>query len=837
MDKKIILQDYKIVCESRQTSLLGRKDVMAGRAKFGIFGDGKELPQVAMAKVFKNGDFRSGYYRDQTFMFAIKELTITQFFAQLYGHANIKYEPASGGRMMNSHFGTRMVNDNCKFKDLVNHKNSTSDISPTASQMPRLLGLAYASKLFRNNKHLQVLKTFSNNGNEVAFGTIGDASTSEGMFFETINASGVLQVPMVVSVWDDGYGISVPTKYQTTKGSISKVLQGFQRTRDCKGIEIFSVCGWNYCDLIETYSKAEKLAREKHIPVVIHVKELTQPQGHSTSGSHQRYKSPKILEWEHNFDCNKKFKEWILNNNIATKNELEEIESIALKNVTLYKNQAWENLKLEIEHEKQNIIKLLQDNYEYDSYILNALRNNTYMHRYKILEIAYDFLDNTSLHYDNRKNILGYLNNIKKKYSSLYTSHLYSESKYSALNVKAVFPIYEKAKQCINPYTQTDTLTQTQDEMKAFHNKENLGLKTLETPMIVDENKSKIDKNVSHNKAGNTLCLEGREIIRKCFDSLLEKDPKIFFLGEDIGKIGGVNQGLANLQKKYGELRITDTGIRECSIVGQGIGAAMRGLRPIIEIQYLDYLPYAIQILSDDLATLRYRTAGGQICPLIIRTRGHRLEGIWHSGSYLASIVNAVRGMYVLVPRNFVQAAGFYNTMTKSDDPAIIIECLNAYRIKEKVPENLCDITLPIGKPEILKYGRHITLVTYGAMCGIVMDAADYLENIGMSCEVIDVQTLLPYDIDKVIVESLKKTNKIAFIDEDIPGGTTAYMMQKTLIEHNGYDFLNIKPITITSTQNRPAYGDDGGYFCKPNKRDIIEGVSKIFHENAYLLV
>ncbi len=828
MDKKTILQDYKIVCESRQTSLIGHKDVMAGKAKFGIFGDGKELPQVAMAKVFKNGDFRSGYYRDQTFMLAIKELTITQFFAQLYGHANIQYDPASGGRMMNSHFGTRMVDDNGKFKDLVKHKNSTSDISPTASQMPRLLGLAYASKLFRNNKTLKSLRSFSNNGNEIAFGTIGDASTSEGIFFETINAAGVLQVPMIISIWDDGYGISVPTKYQTTKGSISTVLEGFRRTKTQNGIEIFSVCGWNYCHLIKTYSKAEKLAREKHVPVVIHVKELTQPQGHSTSGSHQRYKSAKILKWEQEFDCNKKFKKWIINNNIATQDELEQIENLALKNVSLCKDQAWKNLELEIESEKQNVIKLLEDNYRYESPLLNTLRNNVYIHRYKILETVYDFLDSTNLHHDNRKNILGYLNNIKKKYKNLYTSHLHSEGENSALNVKAVFPKYKAItdglitqKPSAKKNKQEDLETETFSKARKSKNKEECINEDAQSNTLTQKEE---ETRLSYNNKEN-LYLEGREIIRKCFDNLLEKDPKIFFLGEDIGKIGGVNQGLANLQKKYGESRITDTGIREYTIVGQGIGAAIRGLRPIIEIQYLDYLPYAIQIISDDLATLRYRTVGGQICPLIIRTRGHRLEGIWHSGSYLASIIHAVRGVYVLVPRNFVQATGFYNTMAKSDDPAIIIECLNAYRLKEKVPENICDITIPIGKPEILKYGQHITLVTYGAMCNIVLDAASHLENIGISCEVIDVQTLLPYDIDKTIVESLKKTNKIAFIDEDLPGGTTSYMMQKTLIEHHGYDFLDTKPVTIASTQNRPAYGDDGNYFCKPNKRNIIDAV------------
>ncbi|MCP3659263.1 MAG: transketolase [Bacteroidetes bacterium] len=774
MNKEEILNDYRIAHESRFASILGRREVMLGKAKFGVFGDGKEIAQLAMAKVFKKGDFRSGYYRDQTFMFAINELSITQFFSQLYAHANVKNEPSSAGRMMNSHFGTRFLDNNGNFKKLINFKNSVSDISPTASQMPRLLGLAYASKLYRNNKNLEYLKDFSFNGNEIAFGTIGDASTSEGMFFETINAAGVLQVPMTISVWDDGYGISVPKSIQTTKESISKALSGFQRTQADKGIEIFTVKGWDYKTLIETYNKAEKICRNEHIPVLIHVTELTQPQGHSTSGSHQRYKSKERLEWEQEYDCIKKFKEWILNSKISSSKELDEIEDNALQNVKTYMTKAWKDLTQEINIEKNqilNFIKNVKINDDINKVIQNSiikLEKETLTNRYPLVEFLRKL--QILLERDHTKEQLkGKINNLISKFHNLYNSNLYSTSKESALNVKYIGPEYkEKTK------------------------------------------------------------LEGREIIKLCFDDILKRDLRTFFIGEDIGNIGGVNQGLAGLQKKYGDLRVTDTGIRECTIVGQGIGAAMRGLRPIVEIQYLDYLNYALQIISDDLATLRYRTKNGQKAPLIIRTRGHRLEGIWHSGSYFSSIINSVRGIYVITPRNFVQAAGFYNTMLKSDDSAIIIERLNAYRLKEIVPSNIKEITIPLGYPEILKEGSDITLVTYGAMCDIVLQAAYQLEEHMISCEVIDVQTLLPFDINHNILKSLQKTNRIAFIDEDVPGGTTAYMLQKVIEEQDGYKYLDEKPLTITSQENRPAYGDDGNYFCKPNLEVIFSKINGI---------
>ncbi len=778
--KNEILDDYKLAFESRFVSILGRKEVMTGKAKFGIFGDGKEIAQIAMAKIFKKGDFRSGYYRDQTFMFAIDELTITQFFAQLYAHANIKNDPSSGGRMMNSHFGTRFLDEYGNFKKLRNLKNSTSDISPTASQMPRLLGLSYASKLFRKNKSLEYLKNLSSKGNEIAFGTIGDASTSEGMFFETINAAGVLQVPMIVSVWDDEYGISVPKKYQTTKSSISKALAGFQRTKEEKGLEIFSVKGWDYQDLIRVYNKAEQICRKEHVPILIHVTDLTQPQGHSTSGSHQRYKSKERLEWEKEYDGLKKMREWILYSNIANSNELDIIEKNALEKVEKYRDLAWNNLIEEINIEKNNAINHIKEilignkNKKQILEICSQLEKNSIVSRYQIIKALKEIQNIIKDDYNiKNESFSGWINNQLIKSSDLYSSDLYSNSKESALNIKHTKPKYNKEQEKI----------------------------------------------------------EGREIIRTCFDKILQREPKAFFIGQDIGKIGGVNQGLAGLQDKYGELRITDTGIRECTIIGQGIGAAMRGLKPIVEIQYLDYLNYGLQIISDDLATLRYRTKNGQKAPLIIRTRGHRLEGIWHSGSYLASIINSIRGVYVLTPRNFVQAAGFYNTMINSDDPCIIIERLNAYRLKEIMPSNIDEITIPLGIPEILKIGDDITIVTYGAMCDIVLEVAYKLDQYNINCEVIDVQTLLPFDINYKILASLKKTNRIIFIDEDVPGGTTAYMMQKVLEEQNGYQYLDEKPITITSKENRPAYGDDGNYFSKPNAEEIFDKIFNLFLE------
>ncbi|MCG8340812.1 MAG: thiamine pyrophosphate-dependent enzyme [Cytophagales bacterium] len=782
LSQKEILCDYRLACESRAASLLARKEVFMGKAKFGIFGDGKEVAQLAMAKVFQKGDFRSGYYRDQTFMMAIGELTIQQYFAQLYAHADVKVEPSSAGRMMNSHFGTRMLDDNGQWKKLVHLKNSTSDISANASQMPRLLGLAYASKLYKENKLLQDLTDFSNQGNEVAFGTIGNAATSEGMFFETINAAGVLQVPMLVAVWDDDYGISVPKEYHTTKQDISKALAGFQRTADEPGYEIFTVKGWDYPALCETYQQAEKICREEHIPVLIHVKEMTQPQGHSTSGSHERYKSKERLAWEAAYDCNKKMREWLLENNIATAVQLDTIEQEARVEVKRQKNAAWKAFMDDVKKDQQEAMQLLKElatKSQASNHIeaiikeLKEIHHPTKLHAMRATKQALRHLRNEYL--PAKKALIAWMKKTLKENEERFSTHLYSESKEAALKVPVVDPIIKQDAQWV----------------------------------------------------------DGREVLQRCFDAMLQRDPRVFAIGEDIGKIGDVNQAFAGLQQKHGILRVTDTGVRECTIVGQGIGAAMRGLRPIVEIQYLDYLPYALQIMGDDLATLRYRTKGGQKAPLIIRTRGHRLEGIWHAGSYLAGIIHNVRGIYVLVPRNMTQAAGLYNTMLQSDDPALIIECLNGYRLKEQIPENIASFTVPLGTPVILKEGTDVTIVTYGAMCRIVMEATTALEEVGISCEVIDVQTLLPFDVHHKIVASLKKTNRVVFADEDVPGGTTAYMMQKVLEEQKAYYYLDSMPVTITSQAHRPAYADDGNYISKPNVEDVFDKIYTLMSEYA----
>lgn len=762
-------------------SLLARKEVFMGKAKFGIFGDGKEVAQLAMAKVFQKGDFRSGYYRDQTFMMAIGELTIQQYFAQLYAHADVKKEPSSAGRMMNSHFGTRMLDDHGQWKKLVCLKNSTSDISANASQMPRLLGLAYASKLYKENALLHDLTDFSNQGNEIAFGTIGNAATSEGMFFEAINAAGVLQVPMLVAVWDDDYGISVPQEYHTTKKDISKVLAGFQRTANEPGYEIFTVKGWEYAALCETYQQAEKICREEHVPVLIHVKEMTQPQGHSTSGSHERYKSKERLAWETAYDCIKKMRDWLLENHIATAQQLDAIEQEARVEVKQQKNAAWEAFINDIKKEQHEAIQRLKalatksqaNHIETIIKELHETRYPTRLHSISAVKQALRHLRNE--HSSAKKALIAWLNKTLKENKARFSTHLYSESKEAALKVPVVDPIIEQ-----------------------------------DAPWV-----------------------DGRVVLQRCFDTLLQRDARVFAIGEDIGKIGDVNQAFAGLQQKYGTLRVTDTGIRECTIVGQGIGAAMRGLRPIVEIQYLDYLLYALQIMSDDLATLRYRTKSGQKAPLIIRTRGHRLEGIWHAGSYLAGIIHNVRGIYVLVPRNMTQAVGFYNTMLQSDDPALIIECLNGYRLKEQIPENIASFTVPLGTPAILKKGTDVTIVTYGAMCRVVMKAAKALEDVGIACEVIDVQTLLPFDVHHKIVASLKKTNRIVFADEDVPGGTTAYMMQKVIEEQKAYYYLDAMPVTITSQAHRPAYADDGNYFSKPNVEDVFDKIYTLMSEYA----
>jgi 2-oxoisovalerate dehydrogenase E1 component len=772
-----VLADYRLACESREASLIGRKEVFLGKAKFGIFGDGKEVAQIAMAKVFRDGDWRSGYYRDQTFMLAIKELTLEQYFAQLYAHTSIEADPASAGRQMNGHFATRMLDENGALREVSKLKNISSDISPTAAQMPRLLGLAYASKLFRNNPELKALTSLSNSGNEIAFGTIGNASTSEGMFFEALNAAGVLQVPMLTSVWDDDYGISVPNEYQTTKGSISAILQGFRRNEDEKGIELLVVKGWDYEALCRTYVNAEQICREEHVPVVIHVIEMTQPQGHSTSGSHERYKSKERLNWEKEFDCIAKMREWIVASDFATASEMDQIEKEAKIRAKAAKDFAWKAFNDDIQADQQQLMQLLEDAAAVNPEVadvkvaLSRTINPMRMDAVKAAKTAARLLRKSSSPI--RENIIDWVNRTAKENHDRFSSHLYSQSQWSALKVEKVAAIYSE-------------------------------------------------------KSG---LVDGREVLRACFEAALKRDPRVLAFGEDVGLIGDVNQGFAGLQKKYGEMRVTDTGIRECTIVGQGIGTALRGLKPIAEIQYLDYLIYALQTLSDDLACLQYRTRGGQKAPLIIRTRGHRLEGVWHAGSPIGMILHSLRGIYLLVPRNMTQAAGFYNTMLLSDDPALIIECLNGYRLKERMPDNIGEFTLPLGVPEVLREGSDVTLVTYGSMCRIVMETADELQRVGISCEVIDVQTLLPFDIHHTIVESVKKTGRVVFADEDVPGGGTAFMMQQVLEVQNAYLYLDSKPLTISGKEHRPAYGSDGDYFSKPGHEDVFDGVYHLMSE------
>jgi pyruvate/2-oxoglutarate/acetoin dehydrogenase E1 component/TPP-dependent pyruvate/acetoin dehydrogenase alpha subunit len=778
---KEVLADYRLAVESREASIIGRKEVFMGKAKFGIFGDGKEVAQIAMSKVFREGDFRSGYYRDQTFMFAIGELTVQQYFAQLYAHTDVKADPASAGRLMNGHYATRMLDAEGKLKNLSSLKNSSADISPTAGQMPRLLGLAYASKLFRQNPILKELSNLSINGNEIAFGTIGNASTSEGMFFEAINAAGVLQVPMLTSVWDDGYGISVPQEFHTTKASISKALAGLQRTKTEKGFEIMTARGWDYAGLIETYQRAEKVCREEHVPVILHVEEVTQPQGHSTSGSHERYKSKERLAWEAEFDCIKKMREWIIEELLILPEEVDAIEKEAKKSAKQARDRAWKAFMEDIMANQNFIVGVLQKAEGESSHAseieeirielintINPTRLDSMKAAKRTLRLLRDEEEVSS-----RADLIQWIQKIESENHDRYSSHLYSESEESALKVEVVKPVYS------------------------------------DSSAIVD----------------------GREILQHFFDVALTRDSRVLAFGEDVGKIGDVNQGFAGLQQKHGELRVTDTGIRECTIIGQGIGLALRGLRPIAEIQYLDYFIYALQTLSDDLACLHYRTKGGQKAPLIIRTRGHRLEGVWHAGSPIGMILSSLRGIYVLVPRNMTQAAGFYNTMLQSDDPALIIECLNGYRLKEKLPDNIGEFTVPLGVPEILREGSDITIVTYGSMCRIVMEATEQLEKAGVSCEVIDAQTLLPFDRHHLIVESVKKTNRIVFADEDVPGGATSFMMQHVLEEQNAWRYLDSKPVTITAREHRPAYASDGDYFTKPSVDEVYEKVYAIMRE------
>jgi len=777
--KTEVLNDYKIAIISRECSLLGRKEVLTGKAKFGIFGDGKEVPQLAMAKCFKNGDFRSGYYRDQTFMMAIGELTIAQFFAGLYGHTDIDLEPMSAGRQMGGHFVTHSLNEDGSWKNLTQQKNSSADISPTAGQMPRLLGLAQASKIYRNVSGIPNADQFSINGNEIAWGTIGNASTSEGLFFETINAAGVLQVPMVMSVWDDEYGISVHAKHQTTKESISEILKGYQREEGTNGFEILKVKGWDYVDLVATYEKAAEIARENHVPVLIHVNQLTQPQGHSSSGSHERYKNAARLAWEKEFDCIRQMKLWMIAINIASPEELDAIDLDAKKEVFEAKKEAWNAFINPIIEEKNELIAILErvsakstkkdeilKNISSLKNIKSPLKKEIMITARKSLRLLIDESDKTEL----SNWITNYINKTQPKFSS----NLFSESDKNVFSVKEVLPEYP------------------------------------------------------HNAIADT---DGRMILRDNFDALFSKYPETLIFGEDAGNIGDVNQGLEGMQEKYGELRVADVGIREASILGQGIGMALRGLRPIAEIQYLDYLLYAIQIMSDDLATLQYRTVGKQKAPLIIRTRGHRLEGIWHSGSPMGMIINAIRGIHVLVPRNMTQAAGFYNSLLECDEPALVIECLNGYRLKEKMPLNYGEFKTPIGVVETLRTGTDITLVSYGSTLRLVEQAAKELYEVGIDCEIIDLQSLLPFDIHHDIVKSVAKTNRLLVIDEDLPGGASAFILQQILENQDAYVHLDSKPQTLTAKAHRPAYGTDGDYFSKPSAEDIYEKVYEIMHE------
>jgi pyruvate/2-oxoglutarate/acetoin dehydrogenase E1 component/TPP-dependent pyruvate/acetoin dehydrogenase alpha subunit len=778
-----ILDDYKLAVMSRETSYLGRKETLTGKAKFGIFGDGKEMPQIAMARYFKDGDFRSGYYRDQTFMMAIGQVTVQQFFAQLYAHANLEEEPHSGGRQMNAHFSTRSLDEDGNWKDLTKMKNTSPDISPTAGQMSRLLGLAQASKIYRNHESLldkEEFQKFSNDGNEIGWGTIGDASTSEGVFWETINAAGVLQVPMVLSIWDDGYGISVPRKYQTTKASISEVLSGFQRTEEKAGLEILTVKAWDYSALMETYAQAEKVAREEHVPVLVHVKEVTQPQGHSTSGSHERYKSDERLKWEEEYCCISKTRSWILDEGIATEEEVDALEKQAKEKVKNAQKAAWKTFTSELKQELNTVNGLL-DEMAAESSNGNALRDISKemnaplvpLRRYIVLAARKALRAVRDEDIASKEKLKNWLLESDKANARRYDSYLYSESELSPLNIREVQPEYS------------------------------------ENPESVD----------------------GRVVLRDNFDKLFDKYPETLVFGEDSGKLGDVNKGLEDMQDKYGELRVSDTGIREATILGQGIGMALRGLRPIAEIQYLDYLLYCFQGLSDDLATVRYRSMGGQKAPLIVRTRGHRLEGIWHTGSPMGMIINGVRGIHVCVPRNLTDAAGMYNTLLRGDDPALVIEPLNAYRLKEDMPNNLGEFMVPLGIPTIVSEGSDITIVSYGSTCNICEAVLPQLDDAGISAELIDVRTLLPFDRSHMIVESLKKTNRILFVDEDVPCGASAYMMNRVLQEQKGYFYLDSEPKCLTAKEHRAAYGSDGDYFSKPNEEDIFEAVYALMNE------
>lgn len=777
--KAEVLNDYKLAVTSRECSLLGRREVLTGKAKFGIFGDGKEVPQIAWAKAFENGDFRSGYYRDQTFMMAIGELSIEQFFAGLYANTDLKEEPMSAGRQMGGHFSTHSLDDKGHWKNLTEQKNSSADISPTAGQMPRLLGLAQASKIYRNVKHIDTTN-FSVKGNEIAWGTIGNASTSEGLFFETINAAGVLQVPMVISIWDDEYGISVHAKHQTTKENISEILKGFQRNSKEKGYEIFRVNGWNYPELIDTYQRAAQISRKEHVPVMIHVQELTQPQGHSTSGSHERYKDKDRLAWEVEYDCNAQLRKWMIANNIATDEELIALERGIKKEVRDGKKAAWTAFIKPISAECDEALQLLDA-------LASVSTNGVFIKKLRLNlanlgePIRRDILSATrrALRYvvsedsPEKRRLQEWINHYINTIQLKYSSHLHSASDRSALNQTEVLPKYNSTSKDV----------------------------------------------------------DGRIVLRDNFDAIFGKYPEALIFGEDAGYIGDVNQGLEGLQEKYGELRIADTGIREATIIGQGIGMAMRGLRPIAEIQYLDYVMYALQIMSDDLATVQYRTKGRQKAPLIVRTRGHRLEGIWHSGSQMGGILNLIRGIHVLVPRNMTKAAGFYNTLLESDEPALVVECLNGYRLKEKLPTNIGEFKTPVGVVETLREGDDITLVSYGSTLRLVEQAAKELQEVGIDAEIIDVQSLLPFDINHDIVKSIAKTSRVMVIDEDIKGGASAYILNDILNTQNAFQYLDSAPKTLAAKPHRPAYGTDGDYFSKPSVEDIFEAVYALMHE------
>jgi pyruvate/2-oxoglutarate/acetoin dehydrogenase E1 component/TPP-dependent pyruvate/acetoin dehydrogenase alpha subunit len=778
--KQIVIRDYRVGFESRQASIIGRREVLTGKAKFGIFGDGKEVAQLAMAKAFKKGDWRAGYYRDQTFMFATGMSNLKEFFAQLYANPDIEKDPASAGRQMNCHYATRYVDADGNWTNQAETMNCAADISTTGGHMPRLLGLAYASKLYRQNKELEYLNNFSVNGNEVAFGTIGNGSTSEGLFFETFNAAGVLQVPMAISIWDDAYAISVPARLQTTKENISEILKGFQRDDKGNGYEIFKVRGWDYVALCETYERAIKICREEHVPVMIHVIEMTQPQGHSTSGSHERYKSKERLAWEEEHDCLLQMRKWMIESAIITAEDVETLEAEAKKHVRNCQREAWSELEDEIKIEMTQAVELIdriaQQSAQRDDLLglMSSLqtcvdpgRRDTIACVRKVLRLT---IKESS---DARQDLLNWLAAETEKNVERFNSKLFTDTPKSPLYVPVIAPQYT-------------------DDAKL---------------------------------------MDGREVLNACFDANFERDKAIVAFGEDVGAIGDVNQGFAGLQSKYTDLRITDTGIREATIIGQGMGLAMRGLRPIAEIQYLDYLLYSITVLSDDLASLSYRTRGGPRAPLIVRTRGHRLEGIWQSGSPLGFILNALRGMHICVPRDMTQAAGMYNTLLRGDEPALVIECLNGYRLKEKLPANVGDFTVPLGKAEILKEGTDVTVVTYGSTLRIVMEAAEELEKMGINIEVVDPQTLYPFDTDNVCGKSLKKTSKLLVIDEDLPGGGSAFILQKIIEAQNGYYSLDAQPKTLCGAEHRPPYGSDGDYFSKPSHDDVIETVYKMMNE------